>query len=218
MDVEKPLTVLLYNMGGKDTEVSIARYSVVIDDNNKTFEHIEIMGESWDENLGGADFDKVLVDMMAEAFNALPERAYKADIRTNDKAMRRLFSESIRVKDILSANKVADIKVPDLFDKITLKTLIQRVDFESRSEHILNRVTLPIDKVLELSNLTLQDIDQVEILGGGLRVPKVMELLKAHTNKELSVHLNGDEAMCFGAAFIAANNSASFKVRKVYLT
>jgi hypoxia up-regulated 1 len=45
-----------------------------------------------------------------------------------------------------------------------------------------------------------------------------MEVLKAHTNKELSVHLNGDEAMCFGAAFIAANSSASFKVRKVYLT
>jgi len=51
-----------------------------------------------------------------------------------------------------------------------------------------------------------------------LRVPKVMEVLKAHTSKELSVHLNGDEAMCFGAAFIAANSSASFKVRKVYLT
>jgi len=51
-----------------------------------------------------------------------------------------------------------------------------------------------------------------------LRVPKVMEVLKAYTSKELSVHLNGDEAMCFGAAFIAANNSASFKVRKVYLT
>jgi molecular chaperone DnaK (HSP70) len=45
-----------------------------------------------------------------------------------------------------------------------------------------------------------------------------MELLKAHTEKELSVHLNSDEAMCFGAAFIAANSSASFKVRKVYLT
>ena len=75
-----------------------------------------------------------------------------------------------------------------------------------------------IDKVLELSNLTLKDIDQVEILGGGLRVPKVMELLKAHTNKDLSVHLNGDEAMCFGAAFIAANFSASFKVRRVLLT
>lgn len=45
-----------------------------------------------------------------------------------------------------------------------------------------------------------------------------MEVIKAYTNKELSVHLNGDEAMCFGAAFIAANSSSSFKVRKVYLT
>jgi len=56
-------------------------------------------------------------------------------------------------------------------------------------------------------------------LGGGLRVPRVHELIKAATGKnELMVHLNGDEAMCFGAAFIAANSSSSFKVRKVYLT
>jgi molecular chaperone DnaK (HSP70) len=57
MDTEKPLTVLLYNMGGKDTEVTVARFSAITDEKNKTFEYIEIMGEAWDEKLGGADFD-----------------------------------------------------------------------------------------------------------------------------------------------------------------
>jgi molecular chaperone DnaK (HSP70) len=92
MDTEKSLTVLLYNMGGKDTEVTVARFSATADEKNKTFEYIEIMGEAWDENLGGADFDKVIVDMLAEAFNALPERKGKPDIRKNEKAMKRLFS------------------------------------------------------------------------------------------------------------------------------
>jgi hypoxia up-regulated 1 len=56
-------------------------------------------------------------------------------------------------------------------------------------------------------------------LGGGLRVPRVLEIIKEATGKsELMVHLNGDEAMCFGSAFIAANSSSSFKVKKVFLT
>jgi len=105
MDTEKPLTVLLYNMGGKDTEVAVARFSAIADEKNKTFEYIDILGEAWDADLGGADFDKVIVDMLAEAFNALPERQGKPDIRKNDKAMKRLFSQSINVKDVLSANK-----------------------------------------------------------------------------------------------------------------
>jgi molecular chaperone DnaK (HSP70) len=72
---------------------------------------------------------------------------------------------------------------------------------------------------LTKAGLTIDQIDQVEIIGGGLRIPRVHELIKEHTKKnELMVHLNGDEAMCFGAALIAANSSNSFKVRKVFLT
>ena len=59
----------------------------------------------------------------------------------------------------------------------------------------------------------------VELLGGGIRVPRIQELLQEKLEKkELGVHLNGDEAMCFGSALIATNSSASFKVRTVYLT
>jgi hypoxia up-regulated 1 len=62
--------------------------------------------------------------------------------------------------------------------------------------------------------LSIDDIDQVEMLGGGIRTPKVTEILKSHLNgKELNVHLNGDEAMCFGSAFMAANSSSSMKVK-----
>jgi hypoxia up-regulated 1 len=65
----------------------------------------------------------------------------------------------------------------------------------------------------------MADVDQVEVLGGGVRVPKVAELLNiALDGKNQSTHLNGDEAMCFGSAFIASNSSSAFKVKQVFLT
>ncbi len=219
LDDEKALNVLFYNMGGIDTEVTIAKFSTVTDDKGKVFEHVEILAETSDQTLGGEEFDKVIVDMMVDAFNAMPERKGKASVRTNEKAMKRLFKEAIKVKDILSANKVADVKVPELLDYVTLRTVLERSDFEHYSKHLLDRIQRPVEEALSISGLSYDEIDQVEILGGGLRIPRVHELIKTATQKhELMVHLNGDEAMCFGAAFIAANSSSSFKVRKVYLT
>ena len=63
MDTEKDLTVLFYNMGGTDTEVSVVRYSTIPDAKNKTSEYVEIMGEGFDQHLGGNDFDMVLFNM-----------------------------------------------------------------------------------------------------------------------------------------------------------
>lgn len=77
----------------------------------------------------------------------------------------------------------------------------------------------PVNEALEKAGLTLDDIHQVELLGGGIRVPKVTQYLEeGMPGKELAVHLNGDEAMCFGTAFIGSNSTTSFKVRKVLLT
>jgi molecular chaperone DnaK (HSP70) len=75
LDTEKPVTVMFYNMGGTDTEVSIVRYSALTDPaNNKTYEHIEILAESYVRDYGGVDLDIVLVNLLAERFNALKER------------------------------------------------------------------------------------------------------------------------------------------------
>jgi hypoxia up-regulated 1 len=123
-DTETPVNVLFYNMGGIDTEVTIVRYTGQTDEKNKTFEHVEILSEAYDAQLGGEDFDGVIVDMMVEAFNAMPERKNKADVRTNERAMKRLFKESVKVKDILSANKIVDVKVPELVDYVTLRTML----------------------------------------------------------------------------------------------
>ena len=141
MDSEKDLHVLIYNMGGRDTEVSVVRYSAITDPKtNKTVEYVEIMGEGWDETLGGYAFDHVLVKILADKFNEMPERKGKIDIRENARAMRRLYKESGKTKDVLSANKITDVKVAELHDYDTLKFKLERADYEEAAHDLFARV------------------------------------------------------------------------------
>jgi hypoxia up-regulated 1 len=95
---------------------------------------------------------------------------------------------------------------------------LEREEFEAANKAFFARVVTPANQALEKAGLTIEDIDDLEVLGGGVRVPMVTETLQAALGKEPSVHLNGDEAMCFGAAFIASNSSADFKVKQIFLT
>jgi molecular chaperone DnaK (HSP70) len=114
MDTEKDHVVLFYNMGGTDTEVSIVRYSSISDPvSNKTFEHIEILAEA-SQLVGGYDLDLVLLNLLAERFNALKERKGKPDVRENARVVKRMLKEVTKVKDILSANKNVQIKLGEL--------------------------------------------------------------------------------------------------------
>ena len=119
----------------------------------------------------------------------------------------------------MSANKAASVKVPELLDYVTLQFSLERIEVEEAAKDFFSRVGGPIKQVLEQAGMTMADVDQVEIIGGGVRVPKVAEMLNvALEGKNQSTHLNGDEAMCFGSAFIASNSSSAFKVKQVFLT
>ena len=149
MDTEKDLHVLLYNMGATDTEVSVVRYSAVTDGKTeKTHEQVEILGEGYDQTLGGKAFDDVLVNIFADEFNGMKERQGKPDIRENKRAMRRLYKEIGKTKDVLSANRITDVKVPELADYVTLFFKLDRDTFEAKSEHLLQRVKKPIETAL----------------------------------------------------------------------
>ena len=130
----------------------------------------------------------------------------------------RLSKDSVKIMEVLSANKFASVKVPELLDYVTLQFNLPREEFEQANEEFFTKIMNPINEALAKAGLTAEDIDQIELLGGGVRVPKVTEILHAGLKKELSVHLNGDEAMCFGSAFMASNSSGSFKVKQVFLT
>ena len=214
-------TVLFYNMGGMDTEVAIARYSHlnVSEKSKKLTPYIEILAEAHERDLGSKDLDLVLFDILADKFNALKEREGKPDLRTNPRATKRLLKEAAKIKEVLSANKQASVKVPELLDYVTLQLTLERAEMEERASELFARVTGPIEAALAKAGLSMDEINQVELLGGGIRTPKVTELLeKALKVKELGVHLNGDEAMCFGSAFIGSNSTMNFKVAAVMLT
>jgi len=131
MDTEKDLHVLYYNMGGADTEVSVVRYSTATDaKTNKTSEYVEIMGEGFDETLGGKEFDNVIVNILADKFNEMKERQGKPDIRENARAMRRFYKECGKIKDVLSANKITDVKIPEVADYVTLQFKLEREVYE----------------------------------------------------------------------------------------
>jgi hypoxia up-regulated 1 len=96
---------------------------------------------------------------------------------------------------------------------------LERPRFEEACDSLFKRVESPVTQALKQAQISVEDLTGVEILGGGVRVPKVHDILKEVSGKdELSVHLNGDEAMCFGSAFIVSNFTSSFKVRHFYLT
>ena len=206
-------TVMFYNMGFMDTEVTIAQYSLLNVSKSKTSPYIEILSEASDPNLGVGDLISSLVTIQEQTFNAMKERQGKANVMDNVRAVGRLKKEATKIIEVLSANQFANIKVPELMDYDTLQFNLPREEFEANNKAFFDRVMGPVNSALEQAGLTMKDIDDVELLGGGIRIPKVMEILKKEMDKELSVHLNGDEAMCFGSAFIASNSSADFKVK-----
>jgi len=174
LDTDAAHTVLFYNMGGVDTEVSIVRYSTITDPaTNKTYEHIDIIAEAFEKNLGGYDLDIILVNMLAEQFNTLKERQGQPDIRSYPRTLKRLFKEVVKIKDILSSNKFMQVKLSELQDYVSLFTTIQRKEFENAAQSFFDRVLDPIDKALVQAGLSIEQVDQVEIVGGGVRVPKV---------------------------------------------
>eukprot|EP01039_Chlorochromonas_danica_P006723 gene6723-7432_t len=221
---DKPTVVLYYNMGAGSTQVSIVSYSsqtVKEGGKNKTVGQFEVLGKGWDDALGGFYFDLKLADLLAERFNEGWRKKTKdetKDLRNFNRPMTRLRIEANKVKEVLSANNEFPVRAEQLHADVDLNTKVTRSEFEDAAADLFERVVAPIERALEMANLSLQDINEVELLGGGVRMPKIKKLLDDYfkvANLPLGQHLNGDEAMALGAAFRAANLSTAFRVRKV---
>jgi len=145
-------------------------------------------------------------------FDDSKERVGKAKVGAEPKIIEKILPNAVRVKEILSANKVTGVQVLNLDSQNNLKGEVTREVLETLAAEDLKRVYAPIESVLKYANLTLDDISQVEIIGGSVRVPKVNEILKEKLGDKLGTHMNGDDSTAFGAAFIAANFSSNFKL------
>ena len=198
-------------------EVPESKYSKKM----KSVGSIEVLGKAWDQTLGGEAFDSRLVDYMADHFNRewRKARGHEKDVRDIPNAMTKLRLQANKVKQVLSANQEIPVHMDSLYDDISLSMQITRAQFEELCDDLMERAVTPVHDAIKMANLTLDDIDEIELIGGGMRVPKVQaDLSSALGGKELGLHINSDESMALGAAFFGANISTAFRVRNVGLT
>ncbi|KAF6843105.1 heat shock protein hsp88 [Colletotrichum musicola] len=170
---------------------------------------LAVKGTAFDRHLGGRDFDKALVDHLGKEFKG----KYKIDIHSNGRAMARTIAAAEKCKKILSANQQAPVNVESIMNDIDVSAMITRQEFEAMVEPLLNRVHIPLEQALADAKLSKDDIDVIEIIGGGSRIPALKERIQAFFGKPLSYTLNQDEAVARGAAFSCAILSPVFRVR-----
>lgn len=184
--------VLIFDLGGGTFDVSL----LTIDDGV-----FEVKATAGDTHLGGEDFDNRLVNHLAEEF----KRKNKKDITQNQKSLRRLRTAAERAKRALSSSAQTSIEIDSLFEGIDFYTSITRARFEELCTDLFRSTLEPVEKVLRDSKLDKSQIDEIVLVGGSTRIPKVQKLVSDFFNgKEPNRSINPDEAVAYGAAVQAA--------------
>lgn len=204
--------VMFYDMGSGSTTATIVTYQTVKTKEAGTQPQLQIRGVGFDRGLGGFEMDLRLRDHLAKLFNG--QKKSKKDVRENHRAMAKLLKEAQRLKTVLSANMDFMAQVEGLMDDIDFKAKVTRAEFEELCADLFERVPGPVQDALSTAEMKLDEIEQVILVGGSTRVPKVQEvLLKAVGKEELGKNINADEAAAMGAVYQAAALSKAFKVK-----
>ncbi|XP_056398340.1 hypoxia up-regulated protein 1 isoform X2 [Hyla sarda] len=204
--------IMFYDMGSRSTTCTIVTYQTTKTKESGIQPQLQIRGVWFDRSLGGFEIDLRLRDHLAKLFNE--QRKSKKDVRENPRAMAKLLKEANRVKTILSANNDHMAQIEGLMDDIDFKAKVTRQELEDLCVDLLERVSSPVQKALSSAEMNMDEIDQVIIVGGSTRIPKVQELLlKAVGKEELGKNINADEAAAMGAVYQAAALSKAFKVK-----
>ncbi|XP_065871389.1 heat shock 70 kDa protein 4-like isoform X1 [Euphorbia lathyris] len=184
--------VLIFDLGGGTFDVSL----LTIEEGT-----IEVKSTAGDTHLGGEDFDNRMVNHLVQEF----KRKNKKDISGNPRAIRRLRTAFERVKRILSSSVQTIIEVDCLFEGIDFYTTITRARFEELNMDLFTKCMEIVEKCLRDANMDKSSVNDVVLVGGSTRIPKVQQLLQEFFNgKELCKSLNPDEAVAYGAAVHAA--------------
>uniref|UniRef100_A0A8C1IXH8 Hypoxia up-regulated protein 1 n=1 Tax=Cyprinus carpio TaxID=7962 RepID=A0A8C1IXH8_CYPCA len=204
--------IMFYDMGSGSTTATIVTYQTVKTKESGTQPQLQIRGVGFDRTLGGFEMELRLRDHLAKLFNE--QKKSKKDVRENLRAMAKLLKEAQRLKTVLSANAEHTAQIEGLMDDIDFKAKVTRSEFEALCEDLFDRVPGPVKEALAAAEMNMDEIEQVILVGGSTRVPKVQDvLLKAVGKEELSKNINADEAAAMGAVYQAAALSKAFKVK-----
>lgn len=197
---EKPRRVVFVDVGHSEYTASVVEFKKG---------ELVVKGTAWDRHYGGRNFDKALVDHLAKEFQA----KYKVDIFSNPRAVARVYAAAEKTKKILSANQQAPVNIESLMNDIDVSAMVTRQEFEALIDPLLTKTTAPLEAALAQAKLTKDDIDFIEVVGGGSRVPAIKDRIQQFFGKNLSYTLNADEAAARGCAFSCAILSPVFRVR-----
>ena len=195
IDKQKDQKVAVYDLGGGTFDISILDIMDV--DGEKS---IEVNSTNGDGSLGGDDFDSALVDYIAEKFN----KSDGINLLEDSQSLGRIKEAAEQVKKELSSAKQAAINLPfitaDSSGPKHLNMNISRTEFEKLIDKLVERTKAPCLKALQDAGLKPSDIDEVLLVGGSTRIPKVQSLVKEIFNKEPNKGVNPDEVVALGAA------------------
>ncbi|XP_048498889.1 heat shock 70 kDa protein 18-like isoform X2 [Beta vulgaris subsp. vulgaris] len=184
--------VLVFDLGGGTFDVSL----VAIEKGE-----FKVRAVSGDTHLGGGDFDNKLVSHFVDEF----KKKHKKDISTNTRALAKLRLASERAKRVLSSNFQTTVEIDSLFDNIDFTSTITRARFEKLNMDFFSNCVDTVEECLEDAGMEKHDVDDVVLVGGSTRIPKVQQLLQDFFDgKELCKSINPDEAVAYGAAVHAA--------------
>jgi molecular chaperone DnaK len=194
LDKKSNETILVFDLGGGTFDVSILEVGDGV---------FEVLATSGDTHLGGDDFDKKIVDFLAEEFR----KAEGIELRKDRQALQRLTEAAEKAKIELSSVTQAEINLP--FITATqdgpkhLDTTLTRAKFEELCSDLIDRCRIPVETALRDSKLSKENIDEVVMVGGSTRIPAILEIVKRVLGKDPNQTVNPDEVVAVGAAIQA---------------
>ncbi|XP_020852813.1 heat shock protein 105 kDa isoform X2 [Phascolarctos cinereus] len=203
---EKPRIVVFVDMGHSAFQVSACAF-------NKG--KLKVLGTAFDPFLGGRNFDEKLV----EHFCAEIKTKYKLDAKSKIRALLRLYQECEKLKKLMSSNSMdLPLNIECFMNDIDISGKMNRSQFEELCADLLQKIDKPLTSLMEQTELQVEDVSAVEIVGGTTRIPAVKEKIAKFFGKDISTTLNADEAVARGCALQCAILSPAFKVREFSVT
>ena len=180
--------ILVFDLGGGTFDVTL----LTID--NGVF---EVLATNGDTHLGGEDFDQRIM----KYFMKIIKKKHKVSIKNDKRAMQKLRRESERIKRALSTQPQARAEIESLFDGIDFSETLTRARFEELNQDLFKKTLGPVRKVLEDAGMKKSEVDELVLVGGSTRIPKVRSMLQDFFNgKRPNAGINPDEAVAYGAA------------------
>jgi len=179
--------IIVYDLGGGTFDVSILTVDQGV---------FEVQATAGDTHLGGEDFDQRVVDYLVKAYN----KKENTDITKNAKTMGKLKREVEKAKRTLSSQMSTKIEIEAFHEGNDFSETLTRAKFEELNNDLFKKTLKPVEQVLKDAKMKKSDIDDIVLVGGSTRIPKVQSMLEEYFGKKASKGINPDEAVAFGAA------------------